>query len=771
MNRAIPGFYCGAGTAGLTPNVQIMDHTWEVHVDRRCVGLLFWSMSLVAFAPTLESQQGAPAKPPVAPVRPVTDDYFGTKVVDDYRYMENLNDPEVQSWFKNQDAYTRTTLANIPGRDKLLARISELVKSLSTSVIDVQRLPDGRYFYRKLLPGESGPKLYMRTGLGGEERLLVDPGNVDVAPSNRSKGRNAIAYVNLSPDGKYVAVGITPGGSEDDTEIHVVDVATGHETGDVVFRARGGDPQWLADNRSFVYERLQELSPDAPKTELQEKRRTYLHVLGTDPQRDPAVFGYGVVPAIDVDPNHWASVWVSPGSKYAIGSINSGVSPNSSFYIEPVDALGTSNSAWRKLADLSDDVSWVVVHGDDLYLLAFKSASRYMILRTDARHPDLSSAEVVVPPTDAVVEDLKAAQDALYVQVLDGGIDRILRVPYGPRPKVEKVVLPFEGAAIPAGSDPRVPGILLRLASWTDQGSLYSYDPRTRRLTDTQLAQPSRFSRDDNSEVVNVKAKSYDGTLVPLSITYPKGIKLDGSHPTRLIGYGAYGTVFNRPFFAGPMIAWTERGGILARCGVRGGGEYGEDWHLAGKGPTKPNTWRDFIACAEYLVDKKYTSPAHLAGEGGSAGGILIGRAITERSDLFGAALITSGVLDALRSETTANGVSNIQEFGSTKTEDGFKALYAMSAYHHIQDRTPYPAVLLTVGINDPRVDPWESAKTTARLQAATSSGKPVLLRVAYAGGHGGVGANLQEVVESLADSWSFLLWQLGDPDFQPVRR
>jgi prolyl oligopeptidase len=728
-------------------------------------------MSLGVCAPTLESQQAAPVKQPVAPVRPVTDDYFGTKIVDNYRYMENLTDPEVQSWFKNQDAFTRATLAGIPGRDKLLARLRELSMSVPAQVTDVQRLPGDLYFYQKLLAGERVPKLYVREGLSGAERLLVDPDKVEVAPANRSKGRNALAYLDISQDGKYVAVGITPGGSENDTEIHVVDVATGHEAGDVIFRALHGDPQWLPDNRSFVYGRLQDLPPDAPKTELRQKYRAYLHVLGRDAKKDPAVFGYGVVPTIDVDQKHWPSVSASPGSKYVIGLANPGVSPNSSYYIEPVDAVGTSNSAWRKLADLSDKVKDVAVHGDDLYLLTFKNASRYKIVRTDARHPDLSSAEVVVPPTDAVVETMSVAQDALYVQVLDGGIDRILRVPYGPGPKVEHVVLPLEGTATPQGSDPRVPGILLRLASWTDQGNLYGYDPRTRRLTNTQLEQPGPYSRDDSSEAVNVKVKSYDGTLVPLSIIYPKGIKLDGSHPTLLLGYGAYGAVTVHPAFDPDAVAWLERGRILADCGARGGGEYGEDWHLAGKGPTKPNTWRDFIACAEYLVDKKYTSPAHLAGDGRSAGGILIGRAITERPDLFGAAIMVSGVLDALRFETTANGVGNIPEFGSTKTEDGFKALYAMSAYHHVEDRTAYPAVLITAGINDPRVDPWESAKMTARLQAATSSGKPVLLRVDYGGGHGLIGATLQQVQEARADSWSFLLWQLGDPEFQPVRR
>jgi prolyl oligopeptidase len=734
-------------------------------------GVLFLSTSLGLCAPRLESQQTPPAKPPVAPVRPVTDDYFGTKIVDDYRYMENLKDPGVQSWLKNEDAYTRATLAATPGRDKLLARIRELDRSEPATVTGVQQLPGDRYFYQKLLPGESVPKLYVRQGLGGEERLLVDPGKIEVSPSTASRGRNALAFVDISQDGKYAAVGITPGGSENDTEIHVVDVATGQEAGDVISRAVHGDPQWLPDGRSFVYGRLQDLPPDAPNTELRQKHRAYLHVLGREAEKDPAVFGYGVVPAIDLDPTDWASVSASPGSKYVIGRIDHGNSPNSRFYIELVDAVGTSNSGWRKLADSSDRVKDVAVHGDDLYLLTFKNASRYKILRTDARHPDLSSAEMVVPPTDAVVETMSAAQDALYLQVLDGGIERILRVPYGPGAKAENVVLPLEGTAVPQESDPRVPGILLRLESWTDAGNVYSYDPRTRQITNTQLDQSGPYSRDDNSEAVNVKVRSYDGTLVPLSIRYRKGITLDGSHPTLLVGYGAYGIVEVNPSFYPDAVAWLERGGILADCGARGGGEYGEDWHLAGKGPTKPNTWRDFIACAEYLVGKKYTSPAHLAGDGRSAGGILIGRAITERPDLFGAAIIVSGVLDALRAETTAHGLVDIPEFGSTRTEDGFKSLYAMSPYHHVKDGTAYPAVLISTGINDPRVDPWESAKMTARLQAATSSGKPVLLRVDYGGGHGLIGATRQQVQEGRADSWSFLLWQLGDPEFQPMRR
>jgi prolyl oligopeptidase len=253
---------------------------------------------------------------------------------------------------------------------------------------------------------------------------------------------------------------------------------------------------------------------------------------------------------------------------------------------------------------------------------------------------------------------------------------------------------------------------------------------------------------------------------VPLSIVRRADMKFDGSNPTLAIGYGSYGMTTSVGYRA-HSLAWLERGGVIAFAHVRGGGAYGKEWHLAGQKATKPNTWKDFIACCEYLVKKGYTSPGKLAGEGGSAGGILIGRAITERPDLFAAAIIDVGCLDTLRMETTTNGVPNIQEFGSVVTKEGFDALLAMSAYAHVKDGVKYPAVLLAHGMNDPRVEPWESAKMTARLQAATASGKPVLFRVDYQAGHG-IGSTKKQHQEKTADIYAFLLWQLGDKDFQP---
>ena len=480
------------------------------------------------------------------------------------------------------------------------------------------------------------------------------------------------------------------------------------------------------------------------------------------------MFGYGVVRSIDVDPSLIASVMTTPGSRYAIGVLNGSVTRNSAYYIAPVDSIGKPNPVWRKIADFADGVTKIIVHGDDLYLLTYKNAPRYKVLRIDARKPDLASAETVVPPGEAVITDIRAAQDALYVEPNDGGIGRLLRVPYGPAPKAERIALPFDGSVY-VRSDPRLPGVRLYMTSWARAFRIYAYNPTTRQVTDTEIQPVGPYGSPADVESVEVKVRSYDGTSVPLSIVYPKGIKMDGSNPTFLTGYGGYGYSRN-PSFAPVELAWHEKSGITATCHVRGGGEYGEEWHLAGKGPTKPNTWRDFIACAQYLIDNKYTSSPQLAGEGGSAGGILIGRAITERPDLFGVALIDVGMEDALRAETTGNGETNIPEFGSTKTKEGFAALYEMSAFHHVKDGTAYPAVLLTTGMNDPRVDPWEPGKMTARLQAATSSGKPVLLRVDYGGGHGG-SSGATAAQEALADTYSFLLWQFGVPEFQPQKK
>ncbi len=722
------------------------------------------AISALTIAPATSLSQSLPTAPPPAPTRVVVDEYYGNKIEDPYRYMEDLQSTEVQAWFKAQNDYTRTVLARIPGRDELFKRIKQLDEGASARVYDIRRLPGGRLFYQKRLASEDMAKLYTRDGLNAPEKLVADP--VKITPAGSPSF--VINYYATSFDGSRVGYGASPGGSED-AVIHIVDVATGRESGETIDRGWWGSPAWLPDGRAFFHNRMQKMLPGMPPTERELKSKVYLHVVGTDPEKDPLIFGYDVSPRVKMVPTDIPFVVTVPGSSYAFGFIAHGVRPEITVYAAPLTSINSSDIPWRKIVDVDDEVVDVTPRGDDVYLMTHKDALRYKIVRTSVSNPDPAHAEVVVPETEAVIHGQVAAADAHYVLLLDGGIGKLLRVPYSGRGNAtpQPVPLPLNGNVWFDAADPRVNGLLLGLTSWTKAPADYAYDPQTNRVTDTHL-QP--LGPNDNPQDIvseEVKVASYDGTMVPLSIVHRRDIKLDGSNPTLLEGYGAYGITMD-PYFDPKFLAWIEKGGVFAVAHVRGGGEYGEGWHLAGKLLTKHNTWRDFIAAGQYLVDHKYTSPARLAGEGGSAGGITIGRAITERPDLFGAALDDVGISDALRVETSPNGPPNTPEFGSTKTAEGYQALYEMSSYHHVKDGTPYPAVMVVTGINDPRVTPWEPAKMTARLQAATSSGKPVLLRVDYEAGHGW-GSTKTQTEQLLADQWSFLLWQFGVPGFQPV--
>jgi prolyl oligopeptidase len=701
----------------------------------------------------------AQTKLPNTPVRPVTEDYFGTKVSDPYRWLENTNDPEVVAWMKAQNDYTRAVLASIPGRDQLRDRIKALDNA--GSVVSELQVWGGRYFYLKTEPGSDNRKLYVRDSVTAAERLLVDPEKLTTAD-----GRHfSIDYFQPSLEGKYVAYGISPGGSEESV-MHVLESATGKALSDAIDRAQFGSPSWLPDG-SFFYTRTQKLPPGAPPTAKFQKMRVYHHILGADPDKEEAIFGYGVSPNVKVTEDDFPVLAFSPGApKFILGLVIHGVQREFDVYTSAFRKDVTAQTAWKKAVDQADAVTGFDLHENSLFLLSHQGASRYKVLQTNLENPDLAHATTIVPASEVVVTTISAAADALYIRDLDGGIGRLRRLPYN-SPTIQPVKLPFDGAIQALVTNPIDAGAWLELTSWTKSPLWYALSGSSGKLTDTGLVPPSPvdYSQVESEEV---KAKSGDGTMVPLSIVHKRGMALDGSHPTWLEGYGAYGITID-PAFRPTFLAFFERGGVFAVAHVRGGGEYGEDWHIGGQKLTKQHTIDDMLAGAEYLIEHKYTSPAHLAGEGTSAGGITIGGACTQRPDLFGAALIRVGDSDSMRSELMASGPANIPEFGTVKDPDGFKALFAMDAYQHVKPNTAFPAVLLTTGVNDPRVAPWQAAKMAARLQASTSSGKPVLLRVDYDAGHG-MGSTKSQRDEELADEVAFLFWQLGTPEFQPAQ-
>lgn len=422
---------------------------------------------------------------------------------------------------------------------------------------------------------------------------------------------------------------------------------------------------------------------------------------------------------------------------------------------------------------MEDRCSDAVLVGDSVYVCTFAKSLNGEVLRMDAAHPSLARAETVMPAGQTVLGGVRIgrdvlfpAKDALYVSTLDNGYGSNYRIPYGKGGRASRVPAPAGMSMYNTYGDPSASGLIVQLMSWISQGDFYEYKPSMHRVEPMGLIPPTE-SGPTNLVVKEVRVKSWDGTAVPLSVVYRKDAKRDGRTPTIMLGYGAYGNS-KTPAYSARTMAWLQRGYVLAVAHVRGGGELGEAWHRAGKEATKPNIWRDFISCALYLFDQKYTDSSHLGIEGRSAGGILIGRSITERLEMFAAAIDGVPASDMLRLETSPNGPGNIQEFGSTKTEAGFRALYEMSSYHHVKPGTVYPAVLVTAGANDPRIEPWPGGKMAAALQAAQAGDKPILLRVNYTSGHGH-GDTLAQGTSDSTDALSFLLWNFGITGFQPA--
>jgi prolyl oligopeptidase len=733
-----------------------------MHGTRVVVFPLVAGLFGIALSGLLATQELA-SSPPPAPVRPVTDTLHGVAVTDPYRWMEDGRQ-EFTDWLKAQDAYTRAVLERIPGRQKIAAELRALAKRRGVNITQPQRVGT-RYFYRKrnFAAEEQVPKLYVREATG-TERLLVDP--VTIQDRNQPW---AIPGYAVSPNGRYVAYIATAGGSTVGT-LRVMEVATARTLPDTIDRVETlGRLSWRPDSRAFTFRRVRALPPGVPATDTQKCPTVFLHVIGTGTDSDRPLIGCGITPRIPIVEKQLAGVSFSTASRYALGWVMVTSSRTAlEFYTAPIDTLSARDVPWHRLASGDDEVTEVVLRDETAYLRTGLGAPRGKVVRTSVLHPDLAHADVVVAQSEAVIATLQPdampwsalhlAKDALYVRMREAGIGRLLRVPFDTS-RATAVPLPFAGSVSQAFADPGDPGITFVLQSWTRAPRVYAFDPESGTVRDTGLAPNNPVERRE-FEVTEVKARSADGTLVPLTIVGPAALKRDNSHPTLLEGYGAYG-LHQDPVFTPAVIPWLERGGLSARCHVRGDGDYGEEWHRAGRGRNKANTIADFIACAEYLVTQGYTTPARLAGLGASAGGLAIGGAITRRPDLFAVAFPVVAVSDLLRFEF-AKPLDQSEEFGTVTDPEDFRAMLAVSPYHNITPGTRYPAVLALTAINDENVLPWHVAKLVARLQAATTSGKPVLLLVNWDAGHFNSGM-------PPADSYSFMLWQMGIPEFQPA--
>lgn len=698
------------------------------------------------------------AQAPAATVREVRETHHGVDVVDPYRYLEDASDPLTQAYFRDQGDYTRATLERLPGREALLKRI----RSLSEFQVQVSAvsLEGSRVFYLKAAPGGVNAVLCVRDGFAGGERVLVDPERFS---DGRSKA--AIDWFVASPDGTRVAYGISRGGSEEST-LRVVEVAGARDTALEIDRARFNERlAWHPDSRSFYYARVPAAADPARRHAF---IRVYRHMLARPVAQDEIVFAAGVGGARDVPEVSYPSLLVPPDSKYAYAVVREGARRELAVHATEQRELALGKPRWRKVLGVEDEVTAIEPYKDELLLLSHKGAPRYRVIRIATARPELAKPRVVVPEGDTVITSLALARDALYLRGTYGGVDRLERVPIGllGLKKPEFVKTPYDTHIAQLEANPRRNGAVLRMQGWIEPPAVLEVDAKSGDLRDTKI-QPPPVANFGEMDEVRLYATSHDGTKVPVTLVYRKTTTLNGENPTLLVGYGSYGMPVT-PTFDATRLAWLERGGVLALAHVRGGGEYGEAWHRAGQKATKANTILDFIAVAEFITKYGFTNPRRLAVEGPGAGGIPVGGALARRPDLFAAVVTRGALLDMLRYEFAPSGPANVPEFGSIASRAGFEALRAMSAYHQLKDATPYPAVLLAAGMNDAQVEPWHAAKMAARLQAASTSGKPVLLRVDYDAGHG-PGTPRRQREEERADIYAFLLWQFGHPDFQPA--
>ena len=696
-------------------------------------------------------------KPPLAAVQVVTDNYFGVEIEDPYRYMENLEDTSVQAWLRAQTDHARNILDNIPGRKELIDKMAELEKRNVESVTLSAVSDKDQYIYLKNKSGDKTAKLYSRDTYVGEEILLFDPGTFGEDTSKTF----VISYFYISQDGSKIAISLMAEGLEIPRTVFM-DLETRTLYPEVIQRTYNFC--WLPGDTHCIYQRLNADSPSDPSTFLDTK--LYIHEIGKDPALDRELFSREKYPELGLVPEDFSYPRNYKGCPYVFIIVATSDRRMNVYYTH-IDDIEKNTAAWKRLFKPEDDVYSFRITDKDLYFRSPKNAPNFQIFRTSLENPDLQNAELIVPEyPEGSISNFTVTKDGLYFTLSVNGVQEKLHYISLADKKVKELDLPIPAGSIYIqskgfGSE----DLWATITGWTSDYRRFRYNGEADEFIPEDLAATGDFPEFANLVVEERMVESHDGEQVPISLIYKKGTEMDGNNPVYLYGYGAYGYSLN-PGFDPESLLWALEGGIYAVAHVRGGGELGDHWYRGGLKTTKPNTWKDLIACAEYLVEKEYTSKGKIAIYGMSAGGIMIGRAMTERPDLFAVAIPSVGVMNAIRGEETPSGPQNVPEFGTVKDSIECMALLEMDAYHHLEEGVEYPATLITAGMNDTRVIVWQPAKFAARLQALNASDAPVLLHVNYGAGHG-IGDTKMIYYEDMADKLSFALWQTGHPKYQ----
>jgi len=652
----------------------------------------------------------------------------GVEIADPYRWLEDQESPETRAWIKAQNEYTHSLLDPRPGRDSIQRRLTELMK-IDTIGTPVER--NGRYFFRKRLASQDQSVLYVRKGLQGSDEVLVDPN-----PMSPDKSISA-GLEEISQDGTVLAYYLRHGG-EDETAIQFLNVDTGKALPDLLPKARYSGLSMKPDKSGVYYSREEAAGP-----------RVYYHVMGSDPAKDPQIFGKGYGPEIFITSN------LSDDGRYLVIHVFHGAAADQSeIYFQDLAAQGPMET-------LVNDVKarfFGEVGGDQLFVQTNWNAPNGRVLAVDLKNPARDKWREVVPEGSAAMESSALAGGKIIVSYTENASSRVELYDSSGR-HIRSVELPAIGTAAGVSSRWTCSEAFYGFTSFAVPNTIYRYDVATgQQTTWARLNVPIQS---DKFEVKQVWYESKDKTRIPMFLLYLKGTKLDGGNPTLLTGYGGF-NLSETPYFSEMAALWAEHGGVFADVNLRGGGEFGETWHKAGMLEKKQNVFDDFIAAAEWLTRNGYTNSERLAIEGGSNGGLLVGAALTQRADLFRAVICAYPLLDMIRYQKFLVARYWVPEYGSSDDPDQFKYIYAYSPYHHVKAGTKYPAVLLVSGDFDTRVAPLHARKMAALLQASTGSDRPVLLRYDTEAGHSQGGMSVTKRVEQTTDELEFLFWQLG---------
>jgi prolyl oligopeptidase len=700
------------------------------------------SVFLVAAMAIAQDSSGSAAPgPPIAARKPVEDVIQGHRIEDRYRWLEDASSPETEKWVSEESTYTASVLDALPGREQLRKRLTELA---SIGSLSAPQLGGPYYFYTKREGKQNQPVLLVRDGVDGTDRVLLDVNQL------AADGTIALDWWAPSEDGKYVAYGTSPSGSEMST-LHLIETASGKALPDFIERTRAASIAWKLDNSGFFYTRYPKKG-EVPDGEEVYHRRVFYHAVGSDPSEDPLIFGK------DLGAEDWPNVDLSNDGRWLLISVEQGWT-KSELYLQDLH----SGNAPVRITEGKNFLYGGQIYNGKIFITTNEDAPRYRMLVADAASPARANWKEIIPQSDAILQGASIVNGLLLTQYEKNASSQLELFEPSGRARGD-VHLPQIGTVEGTGGKWNRKEVFFSFTSFTLPDAVYQIDLNTRSTALWSKVEAPGIEP-ANYEVKQLWFNSKDGTRVPMFVFHKKGLQLNGKNPTLLTGYGGF-NVSLTPGFRGSRFAWLERGGVFAVANLRGGAEFGEDWHRAGMLGNKQNVFDDFTAAAEFLIAQKYTDRDHLAIQGGSNGGLLMGVALTQHPELFRAVVCQVPLLDMLRYQNFQIAKLWIPEYGSSDDPKQFQWLYAYSPYHHVGEGVEYPAVLFMTADTDTRVDPMHAKKMAALMQAEAANGRsrerPILLRVDTKAGHG-AGKPIAKQIDELVDVYSFLFWQVGE--------